>query len=714
MNDTQFYPIHKGFVPGKNTAGCEKQPAMKFTDSYFTNLDDLTDSNNVLGLLNDEIVMIDTDTKEDTQALIRLLQANKLTVPYVQTTKGMHFYFRDASVQAAATAVMLCCGIVVDIKLGSRNGLDLIKMHGQFRDNGYFDAPLMPLPFWMTPIKDMNRCNLPTLANLAEGSRNAKLFEMIGRIKRAGLNYEQSTTTINLINNHVISKPLPKHEVNLLCRREGFDKSIGGIMQTKDANPTVTVYEDTVEELGSTAITPAPKQSNAPAEPAPRHNFNIQSEYAQDDDKAKFDPVPYAQDVIKCFNLKLIENNPHIYKNGVYVKINDLEFERIINNVMPNSLIRNRSEIKAKVMLLAPIVDTYETEADRKFISFNNGLFNIEDNTLVPHSPNYFVPNKIPHDILLEETPCPELDAFIEAVSCGSEDVKQQMYEMAGLCLYRRNFVRGCYILVGPKANGKSTFLNFLNYCLGRDNTTSMKLHQVSERFNTQLIDCKLANLGDDISDAYISDSSTLKSIITSDTMLVDVKNKTPYMMTPYATLIFSANTMPRATDATKALLDRMVIVPFDASFSAANGNLNTDMAATLHKPEVASEFLRRAIIALQRVRVTKTLTVGKTSSEIKREYEIENNSVLSFLTDPAGIGTNVDKEINRIPLVDVYAKYVDYCRVAGLTPMSRNLFTRNLKHQLTNATKKVINVNDKSCIAFVRTDDMVEIDLTF
>lgn len=35
------YPVYRGFVPGKNQLGCEKQPAMKFTEQYFTNLQDL-------------------------------------------------------------------------------------------------------------------------------------------------------------------------------------------------------------------------------------------------------------------------------------------------------------------------------------------------------------------------------------------------------------------------------------------------------------------------------------------------------------------------------------------------------------------------------------------------------------------------------------------------------------------------------------------------
>ena len=184
--------------------------------------------------------------------------------------------------------------------------------------------------------------------------------------------------------------------------------------------------------------------------------------------------------------------------------------------------------------------------------------------------------------------------------------------------------------------------------------------------------------------------------------------------MVPYSTLIFSANTMPRSTDATKALLDRLVIVPFTAQFTEENGNLNFNMAEVLHQPHVASEFLRRAVIALQRIRKTGKLTVGATSAELKRDYEIENNSVLSFLTDPLGLDSDVDAQLNKVPLQDVYVRYTDYCRIGGLSPMSRIAFTRFMRHQLDNAVKKVVRQEDKTYNAFCREDDNEPITLNF
>lgn len=685
------YPIYKGFVPGKNQSGCEKQPAMKFTEQYFTNLQDLESSPNVLGVLNQDIVMIDTDTQEDTQAFIRLLQACKLTVPYLITDKGMHFYFRDPAITSAQTSVMLCCGVVVDIKLGNRNGLDLIRKHNQPRNGGYFDAPLIPVPYWALPINDFQRNNLTTLAGLKEGSRNQNLFAMVGRIKRTGLTYEQCLHTINLINYNVISAPLPKHEINMLCRKDSFNNSV----EVKAAAPQQQPNHTPIKELCMS------------------NDLTTIEDNAQDDQQ-KFNPAIYAKELVRVYNIKLIDSVPYMYNHGEYVPLNDLDFERVVWTIKQDSHIRHRSEIKAAIKILAPQVMQDETDTNRKYINFSNGLLNIEDNSITPHSPTLFVPNLIPHEISMEPRECPELDKFISEISSGNEDTINQIYEMAGLCLYRRNFVRGCYILVGPKANGKSTFLKFLNYCLGSSNTSALKLHQVSEKFYTQMLNCKLANLGDDISDAYISDSSTLKSIITSDTILVDVKNKAPFEMVPYSTLIFSANSMPRSTDATKALLDRLVIVPFTAQFTKENGNLNFNMADVLHQPHVASEFLRRAVIALQRIRQTGKLTIGTASAELKRDYEIENNSVLSFLTDPLGLDSDVDTQLNKVPLQDVYVRYTDYCRIGGLSPMSRIAFTRFMRHQLNNVVKKVIKLEGNTHNAFCREDEDKPITLNF
>jgi putative DNA primase/helicase len=147
--------------------------------------------------------------------------------------------------------------------------------------------------------------------------------------------------------------------------------------------------------------------------------------------------------------------------------------------------------------------------------------------------------------------------------------------------------------LTGSGSNGKSTFLNMLKTLLGKRNRSALGLKKLGDRFSTIMLFGKLANIGDDISDAFISDTEEFKKMVTGETIDAEQKGQPKFDFEPYAKLIFSANSIPRLGKGKdiRAILRRMVIVPFNANFDDANPNFKPFIGDNL-KGQEAMEYM--------------------------------------------------------------------------------------------------------------------------
>ena len=93
---------------------------------------------------------------------------------------------------------MLACGIVVDIKLGRKNGLECLKFEGTERSIVYDGAPYQSLPLYFKPISRM-----VDFAQMQDGDgRNPALFSYILTLQDEGFTVEQvrkqSVLSINM------------------------------------------------------------------------------------------------------------------------------------------------------------------------------------------------------------------------------------------------------------------------------------------------------------------------------------------------------------------------------------------------------------------------------------------------------------------------------------------------------------------------------------
>lgn len=590
------------------------------------------------GILGEETVLIDIDDAETSEILFKIVQDLELKCRVYKTTRGKHFLFKNAGMATNKTKCKLAICLEADIKLGCRNSYSILKFKDAEREILY-DVPekdIQEVPKWLFPI----RTNMDFLSMDSGDGRNQSLFNYILTLQSENFTVEEARETIRIINNYVLKTPLDERELETILRDDAFKKPIFF--------------------RGNTFL------------------FDKFANYMKNNNS-----------IIK------ISGQLHIYRDGVYVSDPD-EIEAVmIKHIAHLNQTKRREVLKYLSLLIRDSVP----EADAKYIAFKNGVLNVLDGSFQPFNPDMVLKNIIPWDY----NPAAEseiVDSVMDKISCGDDEIKDLLEECVGYCFFRKNELGKAFILTGDGANGKSTFIDMIKTMLGDDNITSLDLKELGEKFQNAELFGKLANLGDDIGEEFIASSSVFKKLVTGERIQVQRKGQDPFEFNNYAKMIFSANSIPRIKDRSGGLRRRMIIVPFDATFTKADPDYRPFIKYELREQEAVERLIVLGIQGLQRILENNAFTVPKKAADALAEYEKENNSIVSFIEE-YGIENFENNETK-----DIYNAYGTFCLDNGLKEAYSNIsFSMYIKkhYPLDIVDKKVMG---KKCRIFVKRKD--------
>ena len=603
-----------------------------------------------VGALNQHVVMLDIDNAQDLAAFERVLGYTHAKVPTMITPHGKHFYFlaNEKVVENNFTRGLLACGVVADVKVGAKNGFDCLKQQGdlEWRKWENEDAQLIPFPAFCKPVLKGNKAQEQgSFTASHEGSRNDKMFSFITALKNGGFDYKSTLALCRMINRVVMPEPMPEAEVDTICRPEAYQSAY------MNHKKKTKVEFDMGIDLSKVKLE------------------GIDPEVLE-----KLPPRDKAELVLSLGTLRRVGENLYVKEGNIWHMSWDerVDMHREIYKVFPYILSAKLREIRLVLTTMIPKLDmATEQHRAKDLIPFTNGVYNIEDGTFKSYSEyeDYYFFRQVPHDYV-KNPPVPELlEDFLECSTAGDRELRTMLLEMAGACFHDDIRLRGCFILVGDKAKGKSTFLNFLRNVNGMRNSAAVKIHEFLESFMLSNLLNKTANFGDDIAADYIKETSVLKSIITGDNVTVNVKYHKPVTTHLTATQVFTANALPRFTDPSGALMSRIKLIPFKASFTKPD----VFILDKLNKEEVYSAFIYMALeayrAALQRGAYTEAES-AKLEMESYKDYNAD--SVTSFLRDEYD---NDARLLNMKSVGEIYPLYVQYCEEEQIGRIGKNVF---------------------------------------
>ena len=460
--------------------------------------------------------------------------------------------------------------------------------------------------------------------------RNSALYKYILTLQNHNFTIDEIKNCIKLINKYILKDPLDDNELETILRDEAFQK---------------------------------PK-------------------------KNKFSHDEFGNFLIKELHIIKLNGQLHMYKDGVYVN-GDFWIESSMLEHMPTIKQQQRTEV-IKYIKLKIKEDTQP--ALPHLIAFNNGIYNLLEDTLQEFSPDIIITNRIPWDF--NTSAYSKLaDDTLNKLACFDTEIRQILEECIGSCFYPSNTLGGgkAFILTGEGANGKSTFLTIIQNVLGEDNISSLDLKELDVKFqNTELFG-KLANIGDDISDEFIVNASIFKKLVTGNRIQVQRKGERPFEFNNFAKMLFSANTIPRIKDKTGAVLRRLVIIPFNAKFTSNDPDFDPAINYKLQSKEVMEYIIQLGIKGLKRVIINKKFTHSVLIQNELAEYNKMNNPILLFFKE---VDDGEYKIINE-PISEVYSSYKCFCINNGFKEISKIEFGKQVC-KYYNCSSKLIKINGK------------------
>jgi putative DNA primase/helicase len=230
---------------------------------------------------------------------------------------------------------------------------------------------------------------------------------------------------------------------------------------------------------------------------------------------------------------------------------------------------------------------------------------------------------------------------------------------------------------------------------VGAENRTALDLKELGDRFRTAELYGKLLCAGDDIGDEFIANPAILKKVVSGDPIVVERKGQDPFTLYNYSKPIWSANNIPRIKDKTGAVLDRLVIVPFNANFSKDSEGYDPYIKYKLRTAEAMEYLIQLALDGLKRVLDNNGFTICQAVQDELEEYSEQNNPIIGFFKE-----LEIDVDVLNQPTKDVYLRYKLYCNDNGFNPMSAGEFSKWVRKEY-GLDIKVTKVNGKSVRLF-------------
>lgn len=615
--------LFKGYVATKDKICIEKFKNRTEFKSY----KDVLSLSEFAGILGNETILIDIDDYEQSEILFAIVKDMHLNCRVYQTSRGKHFLFKNKYIENCFTGTKLACGLTADIKVGLKNSYSILKYADELRPiiyDKFDDEDYDEVPKFLYPIKSR-----VDFFGMDEGDgRNQQLFNYILTLQSNDFSVDEAKECITLINNYVFSSPLSEAELDIVLRDEAFNKPMF---------------------------------------------FN----------KRTFLFDKFAMFMKNNHHIIKINGQLHIYKDGIYIDGRE-EIEAAMIKHIPNLSNAQRTETLSYINIL---VREDTPPAPANFIAFRNGIYDLDNDTLEDFSPNKIITNKIDHNFN-KKAESANVDKTLNKLACGDESIRMLLEEVVGYTFYRRNELRKAFILLGDKANGKSTYLDMIMTLLGHNNVAALDLKELGDRFKTAELFGKLANVGDDISDDFIqgNNAAVFKKLVSGDRLNAERKGRDPFDFSNYSKMLFSANNIPRIKDKSGAVIDRLVIIPLNAKFSANDEDFDPYIKYKLRQEDSMEYLIQIGLKGLKRVLENNRFTTNDKVQKELEEYEENNNPILIFFKE-----TEMDEIINN-PTSEVYRKYQVFCSENAFQPMSNIEFSKKVKKQfdLDIVNKKV------------------------
>ena len=610
----------------------EKQATHSFKNGG-KNWNEVANHPNIGRIVPKPFVVLDFDDAESSKAVLNLIDKENLKVKVMQTTRGIHVYFRHDEPMKCLTHARTYLGISCDCKSHSKNAYTVIRTGGKDREwirgKDLEWEDVQELPFYLNMTKDSHR---ELFLNMKSGdSRNQTLFNYILFYQRQGLSHEQIEELYRLINTYVFSEHLSDGEMNTILREDAFKDEL-----------YVDKLQKSIENVKPSAF-----------------------------DHALFSEVLLDNHEIMFYNESFYEFNGKIWQ-----AIPELRLHKYILDLCPNSTLKTSSRNEV-IQYLKATTCVESCPIDMNHVVVQNGRLNLDTFELEDFDSRKYDFNMLPITYNPNIGKIDVVDNFLNKIFCNRPELIELFGEMLGSTILKHNRYQRAFVFVGKGSNGKSTMLEMIKAFLGEGNYSDLDIGQIADRFSTQMLENKFANIGDDCNNVRLKDTGVIKKVFAGQEVMVEKKGKDGYNILPYATHFYSANELIKSTDKTEGFYRRFLFVPMTANIRRTDADFDVNIIDKLTTDDALSYLLNLALNGITQLELDNGFVEPAISEVMKNETKEESDTVRAWVADTELIR----EDFVETPQNILYLEYTNWCSTQGqCSPQSNRRFTNTVK----------------------------------
>ena len=361
------------------------------------------------------------------------------------------------------------------------------------------------------------------------------------------------------------------------------------------------------------------------------------------------------------------------YRDGVYVRDANVVTRRCAK-ALGASYTKNMESQASAHLLNVDLTEVGLPELPigyLEYIVLDNGIYWWQEDKLTPHNEMLGAMAKLP--ISYDEIAIPH--AFIEwleQVLGDDGEMHRHVWEVLGYMLITGNPLQKIILLYGEGGNGKGTMLRVLRMMLGKDNYSSISMHQlVDDRFATAGLYGRIANISGDLSSRFLSDPQILKEITGGDSINASRKFGHSFEFVPYAVPIFASNEFFRTSDNSIGWRRRWEVIDFTKRVEGQGA-----FSEQVLFDDIPGIF-NMAMIGLRRLMERGRFDPPEVAREATTRLHDAADPFMMWLDEDDAVRQGPDESS---PSADVYRRYQGWCRRNGYTPLASGPLGQRLK----------------------------------
>lgn len=364
------------------------------------------------------------------------------------------------------------------------------------------------------------------------------------------------------------------------------------------------------------------------------------------------------------------------YNNGVWTSLQSVKLDiwNELKIAKAEGIRPSDSKVSSieKYIQLMLMVEDDKIDNRLDIINLQNGVFNLETETLEPHQQEHYMTSQLP----FEHDPKAQANVLWEfltssLVENGDTDweLVNLVQEAVGYSLTSNTDHRVSFWLVGESGTGKSVLINLLATLAGSSYVT-IDLDQLSQS-PYQLADIagkRVVTFTEPSARSVLADNH-YKRLVSQDEILARQIFGKPFRFTPICKVWGAMNDTPRVLDRSDAVFNRVIII-----------NMNHRIPDNQRDPRLLDKLKSElpgifnwAIEGLKRLRKEGHFTQAEQSVKAREEYKAENDTEGTFAEDCLEFDANY-----RVSGQALYDAYSTWCKRNGCFAKASNKVSKD------------------------------------